>query len=47
MEDAQYFVGYLNNAIDWLDQEGSFPSDEAKQEVLEAFELGKQRFMAL
>ena len=46
-EDAQYFVGYLNNAIDWLDQEGSFPSDEAKQEVLEAFKLGKQRFMEL
>ena len=46
-EDAQYFVGYLNNAINWLDQEGSFPSDEAKQEVLEAFELGKQRFREL
>jgi hypothetical protein len=46
-EDAQYFVGYLNNAIKWLDQEGSFPSDQAKQEVLEAFELGRQRFMAL
>lgn len=45
--DAAYFVRYLDNAQTWLDQSGSFPSDTAKAEVLEAFEEGKQAFEAL
>jgi len=43
--DAQYFVNYLQNAIDWLEHSGSFPSPQAKLEVLEAFEQGKQQFV--
>ncbi|GJM27640.1 MAG: hypothetical protein DHS20C17_02750 [Cyclobacteriaceae bacterium] len=46
-DDARYFVKYLENAIDWLDQYGSFPSDEARKEVLEAFEAGKRGFQEL
>lgn len=45
--DAEYFIRYLDNAQTWLDQSGSFPSDTAKAEVLEAFETGKQAFEAL
>ena len=45
--DAQYFVQYLNNAIRWLNQEGSFPSEEARQKVLAAFKEGRRRFMEL
>ncbi len=46
-EDAVYFVKYLENAIDWLDTSGSFPSDAAKKEVLAAFEKGKKAFLEL
>lgn len=46
-EDATYFVKYLENAMEWLDASGSFPSEEAKQEVLAAFEEGKQAFLEL
>jgi hypothetical protein len=46
-EDAEYFVKYLENAQQWLDTSGSFPSEEAKKEVLEAFEKGKQTFLEL
>jgi len=42
--DANYFVRYLQNVINWLDESGSFPSEAAKQEVLKAFEQGKQKF---
>ncbi|XOV94967.1 MAG: CehA/McbA family metallohydrolase [Bacteroidota bacterium] len=45
--DAEYFVQYLQNAIDWLEREGSFPSDEAKQEVLTKFRLGRDQFVLL
>ncbi len=45
--DAQYFAKYLHNAIHWLNESGSFPSDQAKREVLEAFEQGKQEFLRL
>jgi hypothetical protein len=45
--DAGYFVSYLQNAIDWLGRSGSFPSEAAKSEVLEAFEEGKRRFLEL
>jgi len=46
-DDANYFVRYLQNVINWLDESGSFPTEEAKQEVLKAFEQGKQGFAAL
>lgn len=46
-EDAAYFVRYLNNAQQWLEESGSFPSDSAKKEVLQAFEEGKQAFRQL
>jgi hypothetical protein len=46
-EDAEYFAKYLENAKNWLDTSGSFPSDKAKKEVLEAFEKGKQTFLEL
>jgi hypothetical protein len=46
-EDAEYFVKYLENAIKWLDTSGSFPSEEAKAEVLAAFEKGKHAFLEL
>ena len=45
--DAEYFVQYLQNVIAWLDTSGSFPSEEAKKEVLEAFEIGKRGFEQL
>ncbi len=46
-EDAFYFARYLQNAMDWFEQEGSFPSEEARQEVLTKFEEGKKRFIEL
>lgn len=46
-EDALYFVKYLENAKQWLAASGSFPSQTAKNEVLEAFEKGKQAFLEL
>ncbi len=46
-EDAAYFVGYLDNSIRWLEDSGSFPSETAKQEVLDAFQEGRQAFVDL
>lgn len=46
-DDAAYFVRYLDNALQWLEVDGSFPSDAAKQEVLDAFRNGKNAFEAL
>jgi hypothetical protein len=46
-EDAAYFVKYLNNSLQWLEADGSFPSDEAKEEVMEAFRKGKKAFEEL
>lgn len=46
-DDANYFVRYLQNVINWLDESGSFPNEQAKQEVLNAFEQGKQGFADL
>ncbi len=45
--DAEYYVRYLENIIHFLDTEGRFPSEEAKQSVLRQFEEGRQRFLAL
>jgi hypothetical protein len=36
-EDATYFVSYLDNGINWLKKSGRFPSEQAKQEVLNSF----------
>ncbi len=46
-EDAHYFEHYLQNAINWLDKEGSFPDEAAKHEVLAKFREGKARFSQL
>lgn len=46
-EDATYFMRYMTNAIQWLKQEGAFPTDDAKQEVLQAFERGRESFSEL
>ena len=39
-EDAEYFIKYLENAVSWLKQSGRFPSEQAKQEVLDAYKKG-------
>ena len=46
-EDAEYFVTYLENGISWLEKSGRFPSEEAKQEVLNSFTKGKELFIRL
>ena len=46
-KDAAYFVHYLDNSINWLQEKGSFPSDKAKFEVLEAFRKGREAFVEL
>jgi hypothetical protein len=46
-EDAAYFMQYMANAMQWLEQEGAFPTDEAKQEVLQTFERGRESFAEL
>ena len=45
--DAEYYVRYLDNTIQFLRTEGRFPSEEAKQSVLRQFEEGRQRFLDL
>jgi hypothetical protein len=45
--DASYFIRYLENSKSWLDKSGVFPSAEAKQEVLHAFEEGIRAFKEL
>ena len=46
-EDAEYFITYLDNGISWLHKSGRFPSESAKQEVLETFTKGKLMFKKL
>lgn len=46
-KDAEYFVRYLENAISWLQKSGSFPSKEAKQEVLDSFKKGIEMYRKL
>jgi hypothetical protein len=46
-EDAEYFITYLDNGISWLRKSGRFPSESAKQEVLETFAQGKELFKKL
>ena len=45
--DAAYFISYLQNSIEWVQRSGRFPSVEAKQEVIKAFEKGIQSFKDL
>jgi len=40
-DDAQYYVGYLEHAIDWLKTEARFASGEDKKSSLAAFEQAK------
>jgi hypothetical protein len=40
-DDAQYYVGYMQHAIDWLKSEARFSSLENKKSSIEAFEQGK------
>ena len=46
-KDAGYFVKYLENSISWLQKSGSFPSKEAKQEVLDSFKKGVEMYKNL
>lgn len=46
-EDAAYFVTYLENGINWLAKSGRFPSEDARQEVLDTFRKGKHLFLQL
>ncbi len=46
-QDAAYFAEYLQNSIDWLETEGKFPDDKAKQEVLNTFEKAKNEYLKL
>ena len=45
--DAEYFIKYLENAISWLKTSGSFPSKEAKEEVLNSFKNGIEMYREL
>lgn len=45
--DAEYFITYLENGMAWLKTSGRFPSEKAKQEVLDTFEKGKDIFKQL
>jgi hypothetical protein len=44
-DDAQYYVRYLDQAIDWLRQEARFGSAEDKKSSIEAFEQGKALYL--
>lgn len=46
-DDANWFVTYLRNGIQWLDTSGKFPSEEAKAEVLNTFRKGVDLFSRL
>lgn len=40
-DDAQYYIRYLEHAMDWLKQEARFASAEDKKSSIEAFQQGK------
>ena len=46
-DDVDYFVRYLDNVKDWLQQQGDFPSEAARSEVLAKFAEGRDAFEAL
>lgn len=43
--DAEYYAHFLENAVHYLRTEGTFPSEEAKQDVINQFKEGKQAFI--
>lgn len=47
LNDALYFVRYLQNSMQWLQEYGKFPSSEAKKEVLNSFEEGIELYKKL
>lgn len=46
-DDAVYFVRYLENSKRWLSESGSFPDEQTRDEVLNAFQQGIQAFREL
>ena len=40
-DDAQYYIGYMAHAIDWLKQEARFASEEDRKSSIAAFEQAK------
>ena len=40
-DDAQYYIGYLQHAIDWLNSEARFASAGDKKSSIAAFEQAK------
>ena len=40
-EDAQYYVGYMQHAIDWLQQEARFASEQDRKSSIAAFQQAK------
>ncbi len=45
--DAAYFIKYLENSKQWLEESGTFPDEETKTEVLNAFQQGIRAFTGL
>ncbi|MFC1558769.1 CehA/McbA family metallohydrolase [candidate division KSB1 bacterium] len=46
-KDAQYYAHFLENAMHYLRTQGVFASEDKKQEVLQQFEEGRQKFLDL
>lgn len=42
VQDARYFVEYIDKAIEWIDTKGRYETEAQKQEVLELFKKGRQ-----
>jgi hypothetical protein len=40
-DDAQYYISYMQHAIDWLESEARFSSGEDKKSSIEAFRQGR------
>jgi hypothetical protein len=40
-DDARYYIGYMQHAIDWLKQEARFASEQDRKSSIAAFEQGK------
>ena len=43
-EDARYFIKYLSNVVKYLKEEGQFPSEDIKNEVIDKFLEGINTF---
>ncbi len=46
-EDAQYYIRYLDQAIEWLKKEARFASEEDRKSSVEAFGQGRARYERL